>query len=648
EYSAAQKLSLRQKVELFRSVCSAVHFAHRNLVVHRDIKPGNILVTEEGIAKLLDFGVAKLLNAADAGSEEAVTAPLLRAMSVDYASPEQVRGLPVTTTSDIYSLGVLLYELLAGKKPYALASETLDEVLRFLAMEEPISPAIFNRELAGDLEAIIRKAMRKEPGERYASAEELSEDLGRYLAGQPVSARRASFRYLAGKYIARHRSRAAVVAVGVLLLVAGAGAIAWEARVANLERAKAQRRFDDLRKLASAMVFEVNESLAEYPGSTPARKLLITKGMEYLDALANESQGDPSLQREVGAAYLRMGDIQGNISVANVGDFQGAISSYKKGRQILVRALAKSPGDVDASLSLVNADRKLSNSYTTVRDWAESLRSAREAVAAAESIAKSKPAEERVRASLASAYFALASALRDSDQALEIWQKCLDLDLSILRDQPQGDRELRNVALVHKYMSGRLLTRSLFAPALDHAKLAEEMDSRRVAAQPSSRQAQIDLSFDYGVTADCYETMGDVERALDRYQKSLDIRKRLAEADPKDARFQRLVPYSETMVADALLKSGRLSDALERFEMAARMGKAQSGSNTADAWALSHLALAQAGAGEALDRLGRPGEACSSYRSALATYNDLARRGLATEGENRDASAWGKRVARCR
>jgi non-specific serine/threonine protein kinase/serine/threonine-protein kinase len=429
--------------------------------------------------------------------------------------------------------------------------------------------------------------------------------------------------------------------------LAGAGTIVWEARVANLERAKAQRRFDDLRKVANAMVFEVNDSLAEYPGSTPARKLLITRGVEYLDALANESQGDPGLQREVGAAYLRMGDIQGNVGMANLGDFQGAISSYEKAGRILDAVLEKSPGDVDASLSLVEADRKLSNSYIGVRNLAEGMRSARAAVVVAESIAKAKPAEERVRRSLGSAYFALATALKDADQALEIWQKCLDLFTSLLRDKPQGDRELRNVALVHKYMSGQFLSRSL-TQALDHARLAEEMDSRRVAAQPSSREAQIDLTYDFGVTADCYEKMGDWEHALDRYQRSLDIRQRLAEADPKDAHLQETLAYNEITVAGALLTLGKAQEALERYQTAARIAKAQSGSNTSDARLRSDWVWALAGEGEALDRLGRPDEACSSYRGAWAIYEDLARRGIATKADNPEVYVSATRIAACR
>jgi serine/threonine protein kinase len=238
EYSASHQLGLKERVALFQPICGAVAYAHRNLIVHRDLKPQNLLVTADGVPKLLDFGIAKILDAAQLGPEESDTGPLL-AMTLDYASPEQVRGLRITTASDIYSLGVMLYELLAGQKPYSVASKPLEEIVRVVCEEEPPAPASVNRALAGDLDAIIRKAIRKEAEQRYTSAEELSLDLARWLAGDPVGASGISFTYLARKYVNRHRSQAAALASAAILLAAGVAGVAWEAHIANLERAKA-------------------------------------------------------------------------------------------------------------------------------------------------------------------------------------------------------------------------------------------------------------------------------------------------------------------------------------------------------------------------------------------------------------------------
>src|SRR5215467_10401123 len=250
EYCDTHRLATDERLLLFRDICSAVHFAHQNLVIHRDIKPGNLLVTPAGKVKLLDFGIAKLLLPGPGRDE--TTQAAARAMTPDYASPEQVRGDPITTSSDVYSLGVLLYELLTGHRPYRITTGSPVEIIRAICEQEPDKPSTavakvralpdgesdtvvrltpesvskarasqpdkLRRQLEGDLDNIILKAMRKEPQRRYASAEQLSEDLRRYLEGLPVIARKDTLGYRAGKFVRRHK--AGVVVLALLLILA--------------------------------------------------------------------------------------------------------------------------------------------------------------------------------------------------------------------------------------------------------------------------------------------------------------------------------------------------------------------------------------------------------------------------------------------
>ncbi len=315
EYCEHNRLKLEHRLRLFQAICSTVYFAHQHLVVHRDIKPANILVTAEGAPKLLDFGIAKILAPVlDATTLTPAAPTLVPAMTPEYASPEQLQGGIVTTASDVYSLGVLLYRLLSGAQPYRITGATLGETLRMVCEQDPEKPsAAANRpELRGDLDAIVLKAMRKEARERYSSPEELAGDIGRYLSKWPVLARRGSNRYVLRKFVERHRLAIAVTAVATLLTLAGVVGVAMESRVARAERAKAERRFNDVRRLANSVIFEMHDSIAALPGSTPVRKLLVTRATEYLDSLAKEARGDDSLQRElcgrlISASAMRRG-----------------------------------------------------------------------------------------------------------------------------------------------------------------------------------------------------------------------------------------------------------------------------------------------------------------------------------------------------
>jgi tetratricopeptide (TPR) repeat protein len=364
QYCRAHGLATRRRLELFRLVCDAVQYSHQRLVVHRDIKAGNILVTADGMPKLLDFGIAKMLEPDEDGL--ATTRTALRALTPESASPEQVRGDPVTVASDVYSLGALLYRLLTEQSPYPSRPRTESEIVHAICEETPRRPsevaARLRRELQGDLDLIVLKALRKEPERRYASVEQLAQDLERHLGGLPVRAAPDAWRYRAGKFLRRRRLAVSVAAVAALSVLAGAGISLEEARIARRERAAAQRRFAMVQRLAHAVVFDFNDALEAVPGATSARKLVVARAIEYLDSLSREEANDRPLLRELAAAYLRIGDIQGDPTRPNLGDAEGALDSYGHALALYER-LAAVDASPETRAGLAAAHRVLATQY---------------------------------------------------------------------------------------------------------------------------------------------------------------------------------------------------------------------------------------------------------------------------------------------
>jgi serine/threonine protein kinase len=328
QYVKQNKLSTKDRLILFRKVCEAVQHAHARLIVHRDLKPGNILVLPDGTPKLLDFGIAKLLD------QETPEGPLTQTgwllMTPDYASPEQVRGETITVASDVYSLAVILYELLTGERPYKLKNYSPSEIQDLVCSQAVQAPSSrvtraskLRRQLEGDLDNVILMALRKEPERRYQSVEQFSEDLRRHLIGETVSARPDTFIYRSSKFVKRNSLAVALAAILLISILTGAALV-------YREGLRAQRRFTQVRAIANRVLTEFDPEASKLPNSTKLRASMVRASMEYLDSLAAETTSDPDLQYEVAFSYSRVGDTLGYPRDANLNQpFEAAIAYNK-------------------------------------------------------------------------------------------------------------------------------------------------------------------------------------------------------------------------------------------------------------------------------------------------------------------------------
>ncbi len=360
-YVETKKLGIQDRLKLFLTICDAVQYAHQNLIVHRDIKPSNVLVSSEGVPKLLDFGIAKLMRSDETVEDEELklTATDARPMSPHYASPEQARGENITTASDIYSLGVVLYQLLTGRLPYDFKVRTAAGIERTICETEPLPPSQVDyaatlpdpadklrRRLRGDLDQILLTAMRKEPARRYASVHQFAEDIRRHLDGLPVIAQKDTLGYRVSKFVRRHTAGVAAATLAVFALLGSTIVSVYFARVANQERALAERRFEDTRQMALWFILDFDKKIRDSP--TEARNALVDQALKYLQQLSAEVRGDDRLLRDVVRGYLAMGDVQGNPFLANLGRREQARASYQ--RALDLAGTASSPAVVKDEL----------------------------------------------------------------------------------------------------------------------------------------------------------------------------------------------------------------------------------------------------------------------------------------------------------
>jgi serine/threonine protein kinase len=628
QYCAEQALTLVNRLQLFRLVCSAVQYAHRHSVVHRDLKPANVIVTAEGVPKVLDFGVAKLL---DRSAPSATTTGIgLAPLTPNYASPEQLRGLPLTSSSDVYALGVMLYELVSGERPYETEGKPLDEMIRLVVDTDPPRPSAVSasrtrlpyeraRALRGDVDAIVLRAMAKRPEERYSSAEELADDINRFTQGVPVVAREPSLGYLARKMATRHRVAFFTAATSLVLVIAALVAAVWQAQVARAQRERAEARFTEVRQLANSLIFEIHDTVAPLPGSTPVRHALISKALAYLEKLAAEAGDDQTLLLELSSAYSRVGTVQGSGSEANLGETEDAIASFRRGQALVAPLIGHASPPFPVVKRFVEATLGLSQALNWRKDGQQdAIREAERAVAAADAYHQRQRTDVEGRNLLARAVFSLALATR-LPAWLPHWQRAGALYEGLLAEQPDNPQNLRNVALVEKYLGAHYESTGDAAAALQHFGRARTMDEKRLALKPDNRVAQLDVAIDLANEGNVYLTNGD-PRAADLYEKSLAMRQAIATSDPKDVWAQTRVGYVHGRLARVYERAGQRGRALEHGRRARSVYAAQPrdlATNmefTEILWMLARLENAT----------GERARACDAYAQSFRAFDNLS------------------------
>ncbi len=606
-YCQPQQLNIDDKLELFLKVCDAVKYAHDHLIVHRDIKPGNILVTADGDVKLLDFGIAKMLSEPPpAASAKSTSAAFL---TPEYASPEQILGKPVTTATDVYLLGVMLYELLAGVHPIQGKRDYSHEIMTAICEQEPVKPSAAaspgirrgytedrktRDRLKGDLDHIVLMALRKDPRLRYSSVEQFRDDIVRFRSGMPVTAQGDRLGYRATKFVWRNWIPVGAAALVVMSLTVGIVVSVSQARQArqaqrtaeqqrqfaldqqseaererqhataqetltrqkaaealfqrgraDVERDRAEKRYGELRSLVTTLLFDLHDGIHDLAGSAPARRLVLSKAQQYLEALSKETGNDLRLQRELATAYLKTGDL--------FHDAGGGIASERESLRNYQRALELRKAIAQQSPSPREAQRDLAFITSKVGD---------------------------------SHFFGgnTKQALEDYETALNIQQAVLNMDL-------EDSESHKTLGYIQNRRCAVLAASGDAVHALEACRGSIVHLKRASTALPNDALVRRSLASTYGTMGRLQYNMNQIQESFASLREASRLFERLATEQPNNIEYRRISAYVQLFFADALLKQGDRTASMAAYTKAVASMKMLLTIDPADSTAPTGLAL---------------------------------------------------------
>jgi eukaryotic-like serine/threonine-protein kinase len=610
EYCDQKKLTIRERLELFIETCEGVQHAHQKAIIHRDLKPANVLVIEvdgKPVPRIIDFGLAKAVTQQIAG--DALRTQFGNLVGTPgYMSPEQAdtNVQDIDTRTDVYSLGVVLYVLLSGREPFESKQgqkQQLDELLRKLREDEPSRPSTrisgdhhssnviaearsteprqLTRMLRGDLDWITMKALEKDRARRYGTPSELAADIRHYLSHEPVLARPASAAYRSGKFVKRHKLALVVASVFALMVLAGAVAIVREAQIARMQEARAERRFESLRKLTNSMLFEFHDSIATLPGSTSARELVVSRALEYLQQIEAEANNDPATLRDLAAAYERIGLIradEGSPHLGGAGSYEQAKELYGKALKIRQKLASLDPANATLKLELADTLFNLARIHEQLGDMSGALQFLEQRLAIQEELQKKQASDTLT-------FEAAQTLIRMG--ALHVWL---------------GDR----------------------ASALAYESRALDIGKGLLKANPNSVQARITVWRSLTWSGWALKLQRKFKDAAASWRGALAISQGLASEDPNNTTYQRFLISDHGNLCESLAYAGEFSDVRSHCEKAITINQTMVNSDRNNAQALADLGNSNMTMGLALYLMHSPQQSLVYEQRAASIYQDLA------------------------